>query len=67
MYYGLLDKRDLMLLSLKLKLFRTLCLIDVVQVEVCAGLLGKKSAVLVLRHSFLRKTVLAEQSAVKLV
>ena len=61
---GLLVQKDLMLLPLELKLYRTLWSVDVVCAGVCAGLLGEGSAALGLRHTFLRKPVPAKQGGV---
>ena len=36
--------------------------VDVVDVGVCVGLLGKRPAALVVRHTYLRKVVPAESS-----
>ena len=55
-----------MLLSHELKPCRTLGLVDMVYAKVCAGLLGKEAATLVLRHTCLRKAVPVEQRGVGL-
>lgn len=49
-----------MLFALELKFYRTQWSVDMVLLGMCAFFLGKELAVLVLRHTFLRKAVLAE-------
>lgn len=49
-----------MLFALELKFCRTQWSVDMVHLEMCAFLLGKEHAMLVLRHTFLRKAVVAE-------
>ena len=53
--FGLLLKRDLMVFPSNLKLYRTLWLVEVVYVDVCAGLLGEDPAALIFRNTCPRK------------